>query len=117
MLIGYVRVSTDDQNLALQTKALNEIGCTKIYEDKISGTKTNRPGLQLALEVLRNGDTFVVLKLKANSLPCTDDFSIAQVGTISANYDENIGKIIAEAMGKVGKDGVVTVENWNVLTY
>ena len=63
MLIGYARVSTDDQNLALQTQALNEIGCTKIYEDKISGTKTNRPGLQLALEVLRNGDTLVVWKL------------------------------------------------------
>src|SRR3989338_9819582 len=63
MLIGYARVSTDDQNLALQISALNEIGCTKIYEDKISGTKTNRPGLQLALEVLRNGDTLVVLKL------------------------------------------------------
>src|SRR3990167_6580982 len=63
MLIGYARVSTDDQNLALQISALNEIGCTKIYEDKISGTKTNRPGLQLALEVLRNGDTLVVWKL------------------------------------------------------
>lgn len=63
MLVGYARVSTDDQNLALQTQALNEIGCAKIYEDKISGTKTNRPGLQLALEVLRNGDTLVVWKL------------------------------------------------------
>jgi len=63
MLVGYVRVSTDDQNLALQTQALNEIGCTKIYEDKISGTKTNRPGLTLALEVLRKGDTLVVWKL------------------------------------------------------
>lgn len=63
MLVGYARVSTDDQNLELQTSALKEIGCTKIYEDKISGTKTNRPGLQLALEVLRNGDTLVVWKL------------------------------------------------------
>ena len=63
MLIGYARVSTDDQNLALQTSALKEIGCTKIYEDKISGTKTNRPGLALALEVLRHGDTLVVWKL------------------------------------------------------
>ncbi len=63
MLIGYARVSTDDQNLALQTQTLTEIGCAKIYEDKISGTKTNRPGLQLALEVLRHGDTLVVWKL------------------------------------------------------
>src|SRR3990167_1536615 len=63
MLVGYARVSTDDQNLVLQTQALNEIGCTKIYEDHISGTKTNRPGLELALEVLRKDDTLVVWKL------------------------------------------------------
>ncbi len=59
---------------------------------------------------------FVVSKLKENSLECVDESSIAQVGTISANYDETIGKIIAEAMRRVGKDGVVTVENGNGLT-
>ncbi|HEU4618738.1 MAG TPA: chaperonin GroEL [Gammaproteobacteria bacterium] len=49
-------------------------------------------------------------QLKKLSKPCEDDKSIAQVGTISANSDEEIGKIIAEAMGKVGKEGVITVE-------
>ena len=49
-------------------------------------------------------------ELKKLSQPCKDDKSIAQVGTISANADEEIGKIIAEAMGKVGKEGVITVE-------
>jgi len=44
------------------------------------------------------------------SVPCTDSKAIAQVGTISANADESIGKIIAEAMEKVGKEGVITVE-------
>ncbi len=44
------------------------------------------------------------------SVPCTDSNAIAQVGTISANSDESIGKIIAEAMDKVGKEGVITVE-------
>jgi chaperonin GroEL len=44
------------------------------------------------------------------SIPCTDSKSIAQVGTISANSDEHIGAIIAEAMEKVGKEGVITVE-------
>ncbi|MDH4274189.1 MAG: chaperonin GroEL [Gammaproteobacteria bacterium] len=48
--------------------------------------------------------------LKQMSKPCTDNKSIAQVGTISANSDEVIGNIIAEAMGKVGKEGVITVE-------
>ncbi|MBS1235730.1 MAG: molecular chaperone GroEL, partial [Proteobacteria bacterium] len=48
--------------------------------------------------------------LKKISRPCSDNKEIAQVGTISANSDESIGKIIAEAMDKVGKEGVITVE-------
>jgi chaperonin GroEL len=52
-----------------------------------------------------------VAALKAQSTPCTDNSAIAQVGTISANSDEEIGKIIAEAMEKVGKEGVITVED------
>jgi len=51
-----------------------------------------------------------VEELKKLSKPCDDNKAIAQVGTISANSDENIGNIIAEAMGKVGKEGVITVE-------
>jgi chaperonin GroEL len=49
-------------------------------------------------------------ELKKLSKPCTDNKAIAQVGTISANSDEEIGKIIADAMNKVGKEGVITVE-------
>jgi chaperonin GroEL len=51
-----------------------------------------------------------VEQLAAMSKPCSDNKEIAQVGTISANSDESIGEIIAEAMGKVGKEGVITVE-------
>ncbi len=54
--------------------------------------------------------TATVEELKKLSKPCTDDKAIAQVGTISANADENIGRIIADAMKKVGKEGVITVE-------
>ena len=57
MLIGYARVSTIDQNLELQLSALNDIGCEKIYQDQLSGTKANRPGLDMAIEVLRKNDT------------------------------------------------------------
>jgi chaperonin GroEL len=57
----------------------------------------------------------VVEELKNLSKPCTDDKAIAQVGTISANSDESIGSIIAEAMSKVGKEGVITVEEGNSL--
>ncbi len=54
--------------------------------------------------------TAAVEQLKAISKPCKDDKEIAQVGTISANSDAEIGNIIAEAMKKVGKEGVITVE-------
>ena len=56
------------------------------------------------------GCVALVAALKKLSQPCEDDKSIAQVGTISANADEEVGTIIANAMGKVGKEGVITVE-------
>ncbi|BBQ51785.1 chaperonin GroEL [Aeromonas jandaei] len=52
-----------------------------------------------------------VAELQALSQPCADSNAIAQVGTISANSDEKVGKLIAEAMDKVGRDGVITVED------
>jgi DNA invertase Pin-like site-specific DNA recombinase len=63
MLIGYMRISTQDQKLDLQREALKQAGCQKFYEDQVSGLKAERPGLQKALEQLREGDTFVVWKL------------------------------------------------------
>ena len=63
MLIGYDRVSTQDQNLDLQSEALTKAGCEKIFNDKISGSRAERPGLTKALEMLREGDTLVVWKL------------------------------------------------------
>ncbi|HIH9072235.1 TPA: recombinase family protein [Escherichia coli] len=63
MLIGYVRVSTNDQNTDLQRNALNCAGCELIFEDKISGTKSDRPGLKKLLRTLSAGDTLVVWKL------------------------------------------------------
>ncbi|PJC85628.1 chaperonin GroEL [Vibrio sp. HA2012] len=56
-----------------------------------------------------------VEELKALSAPCADTKAIAQVGTISANSDETVGNIIAEAMEKVGRDGVITVEEGQAL--
>lgn len=65
MLIGYARVSTEDQRLDLQREALIRCGVDPedIYEDKISGTKSDRPGLKLALARLRPGDKLVVWRL------------------------------------------------------
>ncbi len=63
MQVGYVRVSTNEQNTALQRDALERSGCELIFEDKISGKSTNRPGLNRALKRLQAGDTLVVWKL------------------------------------------------------
>lgn len=63
MKIGYARVSTADQNLAMQTDALQEAGCEKLFEDKVSGKSKERPNLNKMLSMLRSGDTVVVWKL------------------------------------------------------
>lgn len=63
MKIGYARVSTTEQNLDLQTDALEKVGCEKLFQDVASGAKDERKGLLEAIEFARKGDTFVVWKL------------------------------------------------------
>jgi DNA invertase Pin-like site-specific DNA recombinase len=63
MLVGYARVSTQDQKPQLQLDALKAAGCGRIFEEKASGAQRERPGLKDALEFLREGDTLVVWKL------------------------------------------------------
>src|SRR5579864_3806549 len=63
MLIGYARVSTQDQTLHLQQDALEKIGCSKIFTDTASGATTERQGLDEALAYVREGDTLVVWRL------------------------------------------------------
>jgi len=63
MLIGYIRVSTADQNTELQEDALKKEKCNKIFKDVASGAKSDRVGLDKALQFARKGDTLVVWKL------------------------------------------------------
>ena len=60
MLIGYARVSTIEQDVALQTDALQQAGCERIFQDKVSGARSDRPGFQEALNYARKGDSIVV---------------------------------------------------------
>ena len=71
MKIGYARVSTDDQNLDLQDRALRDAGVEQIFTDKASGAAASRPGLSAALSALSAGDTLVVWRLDrlGRSLP------------------------------------------------
>ena len=63
MLIGYARVSTDEQNPDFQEDALKAAGCEKIIVDRVSGATAKRPGLEKLSELLRQGDTLVVWRL------------------------------------------------------
>ena len=63
MKLGYARVSTQDQNLALQLDALTAAGCLRIFQEKASGSKAERPELNRLLEIIREGDTLMIWKL------------------------------------------------------
>lgn len=78
MLIGYARVSTDDQDLRLQRAALKEAGCRRTYEEKVSGTKRDRPELVRMLDQLRDKDVVVVTRLDRLARSTKDLLEIAE---------------------------------------
>jgi DNA invertase Pin-like site-specific DNA recombinase len=76
MLIGYARVSTTDQDTAVQVGALKAAGCERIYREKASGGRWDRPELQRLLDQLRKGDVLVVWKLDRLSRSLRDVLTI-----------------------------------------
>src|SRR2546422_1839154 len=78
MLIGYARVSTNDQETATQVAALKAAGCERIYREKASGGRWDRPELHRLLDQLRKGDVLVVWKLDRLSRSLKDVLSIME---------------------------------------
>ena len=78
MLIGYARVSTDDQDLTSQRAALKDVGCKRVYEEKVTGAKRDRPQLVRMLDQLRAGDVVVVSRLDRLARSTRDLLEIAE---------------------------------------
>jgi DNA invertase Pin-like site-specific DNA recombinase len=76
MQIGYARVSTDDQDTAVQVASLKTAGCERIYREKVSGGRWDRPELHRLLDQLRKGDVLVVWKLDRLSRSLRDVLTI-----------------------------------------
>jgi DNA invertase Pin-like site-specific DNA recombinase len=87
MLIGYARVSTTDQETATQVAALKAAGCERIYREKASGGRWDRPELRRLLDQLRKGDVLVVWKLDRLSRSLRDVLTIMErLGEASAGF-------------------------------
>jgi Site-specific recombinases, DNA invertase Pin homologs len=76
LLLGYARVSTEEHNLNRQIDQLKEVGCKKIFEEKISGIKSDRHQLEKLLEHLREGDTIIITELTRLSRSTKDLFRL-----------------------------------------
>lgn len=113
MLIGYARVSTDDQNLDLQIDALKKAGCEQIFEDQVSGANVARLGFDKALEYARSGDILVVWRLDRlgrslkNLIEMVNTLEARNIGLISLeesiNTSSSSGKLIFHIFGALAE--------------
>jgi len=113
MLIGYARVSTDDQNLDLQRDALKGAGCERMFEDMASGAKADRTGLAALMTVLRAGDTVVIWRLDRlgrslkNLIELVEQFEAAKVGlrSLQENIDTTTsgGRLVFHLFGALAE--------------
>ena len=113
MLIGYARVSTDDQNLDLQRDALQAAGCERVFEDMVSGARADRTGLVTLMSMLRAGDTVVIWRLDRlgrslkNLIELVERLESAKVGlrSLQENIDTTSsgGKLVFHLFGALAE--------------
>jgi len=108
LLIGYARVSTEDQKLDLQRDALARAGCDRTFEDRASGARADRPGLADALSHLRRGDTLVVWRLDRlgrtthQLVGLLEQFERAGVRLLSLQDGIDPSSVMGKAMLQIG---------------
>ncbi len=106
MLIGYARVSTDDQDTAPQAAALKTAGCERIFREKASGGRWDRPELHRLLDQLRKGDVLVVWKLDRLSRSLRDVLTIMErLGEAGAGF-----RSLTEAIDTTTPAGRMTMQ-------
>lgn len=104
MIIGYIRVSTQKQNLEVQRDALNKYGINKLYQEKASGRNTNRPILNEVIDYLRTNDILVIYDLSRlgrtvhQVMKLIEYFSQNNIGFISLKENLDITTLIGRAM-------------------
>ena len=103
MLIGYARVSTDDQHLDNQRSALRAAGCQRIYEEKISGAKRARPELNKLLDHMREGDVLVTTRLDRLARATRDLLELAEILNRAGVGLRSLGEPWADTTSPSGK--------------
>ena len=103
MLIGYARVSTDNQDLTRQRAALKEARCERLYEEKVSGARRDRPQLARMLDNLRDGDVVVVARLDRLARSTRDLLEIAEVLNEHGAGLRSLGEPWADTTSAAGK--------------
>jgi DNA invertase Pin-like site-specific DNA recombinase len=103
MLIGYARVSTEDQDLTVQRAALKEAGCRRVYEEKVSGARRDRPQLARLLDQLREGDVVVVYRLDRLARSTRDLLEIAELLRDAGAGLRSLGEPWADTTSPAGR--------------
>ena len=103
MKIGYARVSTEDQRLGLQLDALRQVGCTRVFQEKVSGAGRDRPELARLLDQLREGDTVVVTKLDRLARSTRHLLEIVEHIRVAGRRFQSLGEPWADTTSHAGK--------------